>query len=89
MVQSVNQNVLEFVKIKSLVITPMVCVTKDVMMDGLEQTVQKHVHQIRMDQIVFSRVDTVQMTSHVTEQLGIVTEDVNLDTLENCVTQVY
>lgn len=41
MVKSVNQNVLEFVKTKSLVITPMVCVTKDVMLGGLEQTVQK------------------------------------------------
>lgn len=66
----------------------MVCVTKDVMMDGREQTVQKHVHQNRMDQIVFTRVDTAQVTSHVIEQAGSVTEDVNRDTLENCVTQV-
>lgn len=88
MVQSVNQNVLEFVKTKSLVITPMVCVLKDVMMVGQEHTVQKYVDQIRTDQIVFTRVDTVQVTSHVIEQLGSVTEDVNLDTLENCVTQV-
>lgn len=41
-----------------------------------------------MDQTVLRCVDIVQVTSHVIEQLGSVTQDANLDILENCVTQV-
>lgn len=48
----------------------------------------QHAHQNRMDQIVLRCVDIVPVTSHVIEQLGSVTQDVNLDILENCVTQV-
>lgn len=49
----------------------------------------QNVQQERLDQIVSSAVmDTVQMTSHVIKQLEGATLGVNLDTLENCVTQV-
>lgn len=41
MVFSVNQSVLDIVKTASVVITPVVYVTTDVMMVGLEQTVTK------------------------------------------------
>lgn len=51
MVKSVNQNVLEYVKTKSLVITPMVCVTKDVMLGGLEQTV----HEVNVEKKSINR----------------------------------
>lgn len=41
MVKTVNQTVLDIVKITSLVTTSMVCVTTDVTMGGPEKTVQK------------------------------------------------
>lgn len=41
MVFSVSQSVLDIVKIARLVITPVVCVTMDVTMVGLDQTVPK------------------------------------------------
>lgn len=41
MVYSVNQSVLDIVKTAWVVITPVVCVTTDVKMVGLDQTVTK------------------------------------------------
>lgn len=41
MVYSVNQSVLDIVKTAAVVIALVVCVTRDVMMAGLDQTVSK------------------------------------------------
>lgn len=46
MVLSVNQSVLDIVMTAQVVITPVVCVTVDVMVVGQDQTVQKVVHII-------------------------------------------
>lgn len=88
-VYSAKQSVLDIVKTTRLVITLLVCVTTDVMMVGLDQTVQKNALSEVMDQTVcITVVETVWETLHVTEGPENVTLGAISDTLENCVKQV-
>lgn len=68
MVYSVNQSVLDIVKTQWVVITPVVCVTKDAMMVGLDQSVQKvHVYNTLVSPIF---IDVVELIHKIKRSLN-------------------